>query len=124
MTDLSNDPEFVADVLVRELNLRVAEGGLGGETVRRTGLGVLAGDFRTAIAHSIREQIFNATKSILTSVKTALLSEDLFLPVVAKGVRDPKDAPYFQPYVVPITEVEKERREVGRYVTMVFGASR
>ncbi|KAK9766096.1 SWI/SNF chromatin-remodeling complex subunit [Basidiobolus ranarum] len=96
-----NDPELFAEVLANEL-------GLGGE-------------FKTAIAHSIREQIYIYVKSLIllgySFDGSPIYDGDLassFLPNVISVIRDEELVDQFTPMLVELTDAEVEKLERDR----------
>ncbi|KAI9317065.1 hypothetical protein BX666DRAFT_2027132 [Dichotomocladium elegans] len=96
-----NDAESFAEKLVNEL-------GLGGE-------------FRTAIAHSIREQAHNYIKSLLLVGYefngSSILDDDLrqsFLPVLKSVIRDADSVERFTPAILELTDAEIDKLEKDR----------
>jgi hypothetical protein len=76
---------------------------------------------RTAIAHSIREQVHIYTKSLLLAGYefdgTGILDDDLrhsFLPSVNGIVRDHSLIERFTPIILELTDVEIEKMEKDR----------
>ncbi|KAF8926329.1 SWI/SNF chromatin-remodeling complex subunit [Dissophora ornata] len=97
----SNDPERFAEVLASEL-------GLGGE-------------FRTAIAHSIREQVQTHTKCLnligYTYDGSSVHDEDLrgsFLPKITTILREEDAVEQFTPILEKLTEPEIDKLERDR----------
>ncbi|KAG0318496.1 SWI/SNF chromatin-remodeling complex subunit [Dissophora globulifera] len=97
----NNDPERFAEVLASEL-------GLGGE-------------FRTAIAHSIREQVQTHTKCLnligYNYDGSSVHDEDLrgsFLPKISSILRDEEAVEQFTPILEKLTEPEIEKLERDR----------
>ncbi|KAJ3035715.1 SWI/SNF chromatin-remodeling complex subunit [Rhizophlyctis rosea] len=98
-----NNPELFAEHMTAELNL--------------------CSEFRTAIAHSIREQVQTYAKSLLlvdhqfdgSPVDDDEL-EQCFLPPVEPSavLRQPKQVALFMPYYNPVTDMEIERMEKDR----------
>ncbi|KAF7726437.1 SWI/SNF chromatin-remodeling complex subunit [Apophysomyces ossiformis] len=91
-----NSPESFAEVMATEL-------GLGGE-------------FKTAIAHSIREQIHVFIKSLLLVGHefngTPVTDDDLkssFLPAVKSIIRDTESVERFTPAILELTDAEIEK---------------
>ncbi|ORY02912.1 SNF5-domain-containing protein, partial [Basidiobolus meristosporus CBS 931.73] len=97
----NNDPEQFAEVLANEL-------GLGGE-------------FKTAIAHSIREQIYIYMKSLLllgysfdgSPIYDGELASS-FLPNVIEAIRDEESVDQYTPMLVELTDAEVEKLERDR----------
>ncbi|KAI8885301.1 SNF5-domain-containing protein [Backusella circina FSU 941] len=101
ITCTKNSPETFAERLATEL-------GLGGE-------------FKTAIAHSIREQIHVYSKSLLLAGYefdgTGIIDDDLrhsFLPSINGIVRDHNLIERFTPIILELTDVEIEKMEKDR----------
>ncbi|KAG0208065.1 SWI/SNF chromatin-remodeling complex subunit [Mortierella sp. GBA30] len=104
----NNDPEHFAEVLAAEL-------GLGGE-------------FRTAIAHSIREQVQTHTKCLnligYNYDGSSVNDEDLrgsFLPKITTILREEEAVEQFTPILEKLTEpeidkLERDRERDKRYV--------
>ncbi|KAG2185375.1 hypothetical protein INT44_002166 [Umbelopsis vinacea] len=97
----NNSPEQFADILATDL-------GLGGE-------------FKTAIAHSIREQVHVYLKSLLLigyEFDGAPVDDDelkqVFLPRVKKSIRNDEVSVQFTPVVLHLTDVEVEKMERDR----------
>ncbi|OZJ01792.1 hypothetical protein BZG36_05191 [Bifiguratus adelaidae] len=99
--DPNNDPEHFATILASEL-------GLGGE-------------FRTAIAHAIREQVFCYQKSLFllghpfdgTSVQDPDLKQSFRNPV-EYIIREEKQIDMFTPVLIHLTDAEIEKMERDR----------
>ncbi|KAI8371226.1 hypothetical protein EDC96DRAFT_501887 [Choanephora cucurbitarum] len=96
-----NSPEAFAEKMVSDL-------GLGGE-------------FKTAIAHSIREQVHVYIKSLLLTghdFNDSLVENDelrrSFLPVVRNVVRETQYLERFTPSLLELTESELDKIEKGR----------
>ncbi|KAF8984455.1 SWI/SNF chromatin-remodeling complex subunit [Entomortierella lignicola] len=97
----NNDPEQFAEILASEL-------GLGGE-------------FRTAIAHSIREQVQTHTKCLnligYNYDGSSVHDEDLrssFLPKISSILRDEEAVEQFTPILEKLTEPEIDKLERDR----------
>ncbi|ORZ23898.1 hypothetical protein BCR41DRAFT_302385 [Lobosporangium transversale] len=97
----NNDPEHFAEVLAAEL-------GLGGE-------------FRTAIAHSIREQVQTHTKCLnligYNYDGSSVHDEDLrgsFLPKITSILREEEAVEQFTPILEKLTEPEMDKLERDR----------
>ncbi|KAF8336441.1 uncharacterized protein EI90DRAFT_3119709 [Cantharellus anzutake] len=101
ISDSNNSPELFAEVYCRDLGL--------------------AGDFRTAIAHDIREQIY-AYKKCLAVVGypfdgSSVQDDDLktvFLPAIKRTARTLEDAETYTPLLNYLSEGEMERLEKER----------
>ncbi|KAJ1551515.1 SWI SNF, matrix associated, actin dependent regulator of chromatin, sub b, member 1, partial [Cladochytrium tenue] len=97
-----NSPEQFADRLVREMGLTL--------------------EFRTAIAHSIREQVQTYERSLFIlehpfDGATPIDDEDLaacFLPPVTRGLRPLGDLYAGEPYLVVTRDLEAERADKDR----------
>ena len=81
----------------------------------------LGGEFRTAIAHSIREQAHNYLKSlILVGYEfngSPILDDDLrqsFLPALRSTIRDNDSVERFTPAIVELTDAEIDKLEKDR----------
>ncbi|KAI8136906.1 hypothetical protein BJV82DRAFT_526184 [Fennellomyces sp. T-0311] len=81
----------------------------------------LGGEFRTAIAHSIREQAHNCLKSlILVGYEfngSQILDDDLrqsFLPTLRSTIRDNDSVERFTPAIVELTDAEIDKLEKDR----------
>ncbi|KAF9516045.1 hypothetical protein BS47DRAFT_1341372 [Hydnum rufescens UP504] len=101
VNDVDNSPETFAEVYACDLGL--------------------TGDFKTAIAHSIREQVHVHQKSLAIIGHpfdgTSVQDEDLksaFLPVVKKATRTLDDSDSYMPVLHHLTESEIERVEKER----------
>ncbi|KAI8343560.1 hypothetical protein BC941DRAFT_96555 [Chlamydoabsidia padenii] len=96
----SNSPETFAKVLSSDLGLD--------------------GEFRTAIAHSIREQVHVYIKSLLLVVHDfngPVLDNDLkysFLPVLNGTLRDGDTVERFTPVILELSEAELQKNEKDR----------
>lgn len=96
-----NSPEEFAEKMANEL-------GLGGE-------------FRTAIAHSIREQVHVFLKSLLLVGYdfdgAQIMDDDLrhsFLPTLQSTIRDPESVEKFTPAILELTDAEIDKLEKDR----------
>ncbi|GAN03594.1 hypothetical protein MAM1_0043d03049 [Mucor ambiguus] len=96
-----NSPESFAEAMATDL-------GLGGE-------------FKTAIAHSIREQVYVFTKSLLLTGYEfgdgPVENEDLrrsFLPAIRNAIRDYRLVERFTPSLIEVTDAEIAKIEKGR----------
>ncbi|RKP40116.1 hypothetical protein BJ085DRAFT_2528, partial [Dimargaris cristalligena] len=78
----------------------------------------LSGEFLTAVAHSIREQLFIYTKSLLLlgypfdgSLVEDLDLQGAFLPPISTVVRSSREVNEFTPSLVELSALELERKE-------------